>query len=205
MGSSDTPPAPVPAHIVPVSTVLLGTGLIFWDLCYILAIRRAVATSSSPFPLLALGLNLGWELVYAVYVTEARAERVGFALWLALDLGVVWATLRGPARASDWGVVDGPSTLNPAVGRWLGTTLILITALSCWGNYSFAAWWLSEPGFGYGGVDGKRGKWWRGRDGFDTTELAFWSAAVMQVAMSVGCVAMVAQRGHSGGQSFGIW
>ncbi|OAQ97685.1 hypothetical protein LLEC1_05818 [Akanthomyces lecanii] len=138
MGSSDIPPASAPPWLIPASTLCLSAGVGFWILCYVLMARRALQTRATPMPLLALGLNLSWEVVFAFYVTEMPIELAGFVLWL----------------------------------------------------------------LGHGSKDGKP---WFGREARDTTELAWWSAGVAQMVLSVSCVAMLLSRGHSGGQSYGIW
>ncbi|KAK3313119.1 hypothetical protein B0H66DRAFT_632195 [Apodospora peruviana] len=195
MAISDVPPADCPPWLVPVHTLLLGIGVLCWDATYILMTRRALATKSYGMPLLALAVNLSWEMVYVFYVCEAVLETTGFFVWLLLDIGLVYTTIRfGP---HDW------KDSSPWVGRNIGCILGLLTAVGCVGHYTFAVWWLAEPGRGIGGD--KRGKWWQGREGLDTTELAFWSAGLSQLNLSAGSVAMLLVRGHSGGTGYAIW
>ncbi|OAA63162.1 hypothetical protein ISF_05038 [Cordyceps fumosorosea ARSEF 2679] len=193
MGSSDIPPASAPAWLIPASTLCLSAGVGLWLACYVLMARRAARTLATPMPLLALGLNLAWEVVFAAYVTEMPIERVGFVLWLLFDLPLLRATV-AHARHS---FADAP-----LIARHVKGILALIFVAGLAGNYAFAAWWLAEPHRGHGRKDGKP---WRGREGRDTTELAWWSAGVAQMVLSVSCVAMLLSRGHSGGQSYGIW
>lgn len=183
MGSYDVPPPDAPSWLIPLSTTLLASGIFFWLVTYILMTRRSLATSSPPIPLIPLGINLAWEAVYAIYVTDTTLERLGFAAWLAFDVPVVWATLR----------------TSPASAK---RTLLISFALGTVANAAFAHWWLAEAGRGYGD---KTGKTWKGIKGRDTTELAWWSAGAAQMLLSVGCVIQVLQKGHSGGQSYGIW
>lgn len=145
--------------------------------------RRSLATKSPPIPLIPLGINLAWEVVYAIFVTDSPLERLGFAAWLAFDVPVVWATLR----------------TSPTSAK---RTLLLSFVVGAVANAVFAHWWLQEAGRGYGD---KTGKTWRGIDDRDTTELAWWSAGAAQMLLSVGCVVQLLQKGHSGGQSYGIW
>ncbi|KAK3386064.1 hypothetical protein B0H63DRAFT_394371 [Podospora didyma] len=194
MGSSDVPPDHCPSWLIPVHMACLGVGLVLWDATYILMTRRALVTKSYSMPLLALVINVSWELVYLFYVVEAAIETVGFAFWLLLDVGLIYTTLR--FAPLDW------KNSSPLVGRNMPMILALMTAIGCLGHYTFAAWWLAEPGMGSGD---KAGKWHRGQEGFDTTELAFWSAAASQVAVSAGSVAMLVVRGHSGGTGYVIW
>jgi hypothetical protein len=144
-------------------------------------------------PLLALGINLGWELVWALYVSDNALEALGFGAWLLLDVPVVYATLKTVRRSF---------ASQPLVGDNAGLILILTIAASALANGLFANWWLAEPHRGHGL---KWGKTWNGLEARDTTEVSWWTAGVAQMALSVGAVAMVMQRGHSGGQSYAIW
>jgi hypothetical protein len=193
MGSSDIAPDGSPAWLVPVSTACLGVGVAFWLAAYALMSRRALATHATPMPLLALGINLGWELVWALYVSDSVLETLGFGAWLLLDVPVVYATLKTARRSF---------ASQPLVGDNAGLILSLIIAASALANGLFAKWWLSEPHRGHGL---KWGKSWNGLEACDTTEVSWWTAGVAQMALSVGAVAMIMQRGHSGGQSYAIW
>lgn len=193
MGSSDIPPPSAPQWLVPVSTLCLSAGVGFWILCYVLMTRRALQTHATPMPLLALGLNLSWEVVFAFYVTEMPIELAGFILWLLFDMPVLYVTVT-KARHS--------FASSPLVARNIGKILALVFAAGLAGNYLFAKWWLEVPHRGHGAKDGKT---WFGLQARDTTELAWWSAGAAQMVLSVGCLAMLLQRGHSGGQSYGIW
>ena len=156
-------------------------------------VRRSLATNSTPIPLLALGINLAWEVIYGFYVAEAPLERLGFTAWLLFDIPVLYVTFK-----------TTPNTFrsSPSMKKHASSILLVVFAWGLWANYAFAKWWLEEENRGVGD---KVGKFWRGKDGYDTTELAWWSAGAAQMVMSVGSLAMVLQRGHSGGQSYGIW
>ncbi|OAQ92130.1 PaxB protein [Purpureocillium lilacinum] len=193
MGSSDIPPPSAPTWLVPASTVLLGSGIVCWLACYVLMTRRSLATHATPIPLVPLGINLAWEVVYALYVTEAPLELAGFAMWLAFDVPVLYATLKTAPRSF---------ASAPLVARNAGKLLAVVFVFGLASNALFAWWWLAEPHRGHGL---KWGKVWNGLEARDTTELAWWSAGVAQMAMSVGALAMLIQRGHSGGQSYAIW
>ncbi|KAI0164251.1 hypothetical protein GGR52DRAFT_575606 [Hypoxylon sp. FL1284] len=188
MGSSDIAPPHAPEWLVPLSTVFLGAGVFFWGAAYVLMTRRSLRTRSYGMPLLGLAVNVSWEAVYGFYVAEMAFERTAFALWLALDLGLVYTTVR--FAPDDW------AATNSFVGRHVAWVLALLLAVGCWGHYAFASWWLSRPGMGAGD---KAGKWYYGRDGYDTTELAYWSAGLAQLVLSTSSVAMLVVRGHSGG------
>ncbi|KAM7210498.1 hypothetical protein V8F06_014124 [Rhypophila decipiens] len=194
MAITDVPPADCPPWLVPAHTVLLSIGVLFWDATYLLMTRRALSTKSYGMPLLALAINLSWELVTVLFVCETMLDTIGFFFWLFLDIGIVYTTvLFGPR---DW---EGTS---PFVGRHIGWILGVMTAVAFVGNYTFTMWWLSAPGIGFGN---KQGKWWRGTEGIDSSELTFWTAGVAQVVLSAGSIAMLVVRGHSGGTSYAIW
>ena len=193
MGSTDVPPPTAPSWLIPASVLCLGLGVAFWLATYVLMARRSLATNDTPVPLIPLGLNLAWEIVWAVYVTDVPLELVGFGAWLLLDVPVLYATLRTAKRSF---------ASQPLVARNVGAILGLVVVLGILSYGYFAWWWLSEPHRGYGI---KWGKTWRGLEARDTTELSFWTAAVAQTAFSVGALSMLVQRGHSGGQSYAIW
>ena len=193
MGSSDIPPSGAPSWLIPASTACLAIGIFAWLLCYILMAQRSLATNATPAPILALGINLAWEVVYAIFVTDSLLERIGFTAWLICDVPVLYATLK-----------TAPSSYarTSLVGRRFGLVLGVVFAWGVVANVVFARWWLAEPHRGYGV---KSGKMWNGMEARDTTELCWWSAGVAQMVMSVGALAMLLERGHSGGQSYGIW
>ncbi len=194
MGSNDVPPPGAPAWLVPAHTGLLGIGVLFWDAAYVLITRRSLKTKSYGMPLLGLAVNISWEIIYVFYVCEMPLEIFGFLVWLLLDLGLVYTTVKfGP---EEW------ERTNPWVGRNIGWILLLMTTIGCLGHLTFISWFTAEPHRGSGI---KVGKWWRNQEGYDTTELAFWSAAAAQLIDSAGSLAMLVVRGHSGGTGYTIW
>lgn len=193
MGSSDLPPSSAPIWLIPASTVCLGSGVVFWLAAYVLMVQRSLRTGDTPVPLLALGLNLAWEVVYVAYVVEMPLEFAGFAFWLLLDIPVLYATLKTAPRSF---------ASSPLVARSAPLLLAVTFFVGVAANGLFAWWWLKDPHRGYGL---KWGKVWNGLDARDTTELAWWSAGFSQAAFSIGALSMLLQRGHSGGQSYAIW
>lgn len=195
MGSSDVAPVGAPPWLVPLSTVFLAGGVLLWCLTYVLMTRRSLETRSYGMPIVGLAINVAWEVVYGFYVAEAWFEKTGFIVWLLFDGGLLYTTVR-------FAPIEWRAT-SPFVGRHMSAVLLLLFAGSLWGHWAFAHWWLAAgPGFGSGD---KTGKWWRGADGYDTTELAFWSAGVSQSTLSAASLAMLVVRGHSGGTSYAIW
>jgi len=197
MGSSDIPPPDAPPWLILAHMSLLGCGAILWDAAYILMTRRALITKSYGMPLLPLALNVSWEIIYVFCVCEAVLETAGFSAWLLLDVGIVYTTLK--FGRDDWRTSRGHDSW---VGRHIALVLTGMVMVGCVVNYAFIQWWLEVPGRGHGV---KTGKWWGGQEGFDTTELAFWSAAAIQVTISACSLKMLVDRGHSGGTSFSIW
>lgn len=191
MGQTDIPPPHCPPWLIPASTVLLALGILLWLLTYILMTPRSLSTKSSPIPLLALSVNLSWEIIFALYVTEHILERAGFVLWLLFDVAIIHVTLRA-----------APYERPPFLARNLGTVLAAMVGVGCLAQWTVVVWWVEVPGRGHGD---KRGKWWGGVEGIDTTELAYWTAGVAQVLGSGLSLGDLVRRGHSGGTSYGIW
>ncbi|TLD18179.1 hypothetical protein PspLS_10482 [Pyricularia sp. CBS 133598] len=194
MGLKDTPPPHVPEWLLVASTGVLGIGAVCWYLTYILITIRAIKTKSYGMPLMATVLNWSWEVIYAFYAAEHPIEFLGLAAWFALDIGMVYTTV--VYAPFDW------KYSSRWVGQHMFAILLGLTAVGVWGNYAFAEWFLAEEGRGFGD---KTGKWFRGKEGFDTMEMAFWSALVPQAYISAASLAMLFSRGHSGGVSYAIW
>lgn len=193
MGSSDIPPSTAPAWLIPASTACLGAGVFFWLATYVLMTRQSLRDNATPIPILPLAINLSWEVVTAVYITEMPLELLGFSLWLLFDLPVLYVTLR-TARES--------FKTQPMIARNYGLILGLTFVAGVAANFFFAQWWLAEPHRGSGV---KWGKTWKGQEARDCTELSWWTAGFAQATFSVGALAMLMQRGHSGGASYSIW
>lgn len=193
MAITDIPPPTAPPWLVLASSACVSVGVAFWLAAYVLMARRSLQTNATPVPLIPLGLNLAWEVVWAFYVSDTLIERLAFGGWLLFDVPVLYATFR-TARHS--------FATQPLVARHAGAALALSFAVGLFANFYFAHWWFDEPHRGHGL---KWGKAWRGREARDMTELTYWTAGAAQLAFSVGAFAMLLQRGHSGGQSYAIW
>lgn len=193
MGSKDVAPAGAPAWLVLASTAILGLGVLLWLVAYVLMTLRSLRTNHTAVPLVALGLNLSWEIVFAVYVCGWDVERLGFACWLLLDIPLLYATIR---------TIPSSFSQQPLLKRHAVKVLCVSAVAGTFAWYAFAKWWFAVPGRGYGD---KAGKMWKGLDRRDTTELAFWTAGANQLCNSIGALAMILSRGHSGGHSYSIW
>lgn len=193
MGFTDVPPAGTPSWVIPASTACLAVGFAFWSVSYLLTTLRSLRTQSYGMPLFALAVNVSWEAVFALYLPDTALETSIFGLVLLLDAGLVYTTLAYGRR--EWAHA-------PWVAERIGPLLGAMTAAGLLGNWAFVQWWLSVPGRGTGD---KTGKFWRGQEGFDVTELAWWSGLVLQVVNSTSSLAMLVVRQHSGGVGFSIW
>ncbi|KAF2123186.1 tyrosyl-DNA phosphodiesterase-domain-containing protein [Lophiotrema nucula] len=143
--------------------------------------------------LFALTFNFGWEIVIEIYVADALPEQIVYGTWMALDLGLVYTMLKHG---------EGEWKHAPAVGRNLGKIFTVCLLWCCWMVWAFCDWWLDESN----PVNSKPGKVYKGIEGqSDTTEMAYWSALVIQVVLSVMLLAQLIVRGHSGGASYSIW
>ena len=190
MGSNDTPPPHVASHVVPVCNALLQVGGGLWTICYILLLRQSIKDRSYGMPLFSLALNVSWEAVYALTVAEMPLERAVFGLWLVIDLGMIYTTMKYGKKEWDHA---------PLVARNLGTIFVALTVYALVGHWAFAKWWLEND------VGKKDGKFYRGVVGPDTTELGFWSAGMTQVYLSAASLAQLLIRQHSRGVSWSIW
>ncbi|KAI6351752.1 hypothetical protein MCOR25_009754 [Pyricularia grisea] len=194
MGLYDTPPEHVPQWFPLASTVVLVFGMVTWYGAYALITLQSIKDKSYGMPIIATIGNWSWEVLYAFTVAEHPFEMAGLGLWFFLDVGLVWTTIK--YAPNDW------KHTAPWVGKNMGLIFAILFPWALWGNYTFASWWLSEPGTGFGS---KQGKWYRGREGFDTLELGMWTALIPQGWISAGSLAMLISRGHSGGTSWTIW
>ncbi|KAI6579242.1 hypothetical protein MCOR06_010169 [Pyricularia oryzae] len=194
MGLYDTPPEHVPQWLPMASTAVLVFGMVSWYTAYALITIQSIKDQSYGMPLIATIANWSWELLYSFTVAEHPFEMVGLGMWFFLDVGLVWTTVK--YAPNDW------KHTAPWIGRNMALIFAVLVPWALWGNYTFSSWWLSEPGMGFGT---KQGKWFRGKEGYDTLELGIWSALIPQGWISAGSLAMLISRGHSGGTSWTIW
>ncbi|MEM7585625.1 MAG: hypothetical protein AAF560_19710 [Acidobacteriota bacterium] len=72
-------------------------GLVFWCIAYGLMIRRGLKDRSYGMPMVALCLNVAWEIYFSLFSNAQLANRIGYGVYLAFDLGVLYTCLRfGP-------------------------------------------------------------------------------------------------------------
>jgi hypothetical protein len=70
-------------------------GGLLWIVTYALVIRIGFRQRTYAIPMLAVALNVGWEIVYGVlYPPESTALRLVHALWLLLDLIILYQLYR---------------------------------------------------------------------------------------------------------------
>ncbi|KAF2197639.1 hypothetical protein GQ43DRAFT_434973 [Delitschia confertaspora ATCC 74209] len=190
MGSSDVPPPHVPWHYHAVCTTLLGVCAILWTLTYILIYRRSMTDRTYGMPLFALAFNFAWELVMSVYVADTWLEGGVFFIWLIIDIGLVYNVVK--YGHNEW-------RKAPLVMPEIGKIFFGMTAWSVVCLWTFSKWWIDNN------INPKKGRFYCGVEGPDTTELAWWTALFAQVNLSVMSLFQLVVRGHSGGTSFGIW
>lgn len=69
-------------------------GLLFWIIVYILMVRRGFKDRSYGMPIVALFVNVAWESYYAFFTDVPMMNKVGAALYLVFDIGVVWTAIK---------------------------------------------------------------------------------------------------------------
>ncbi|KAF2838696.1 hypothetical protein M501DRAFT_935173 [Patellaria atrata CBS 101060] len=190
MGSNDVPPPHVPSYVIPMTGVILSIAGPLWTICYILHVRQAFKTKSYGMPLLALTLNFGWEIVMGLFVAEELLEKIVFIIWLLLDIPLIYCFLQ--YGKNEW-------SHSPLITKNLHVVFAVLAFLSIAAVGSFSKWWVDND------VGRKEGKFYHGRLGPDTTELGYWTAAIIQLYISTSSLAQLLTRGHSGGVSYGIW
>ncbi|KAL9090709.1 MAG: hypothetical protein Q9165_005197 [Trypethelium subeluteriae] len=190
MVSNDIPPPHVPAHVVPVCSLFLQIGGGLWTVSYILYVRESFRSRSYGMPVFALALNISWELVYALYVTETALEKIVFTLWLIIDCGMVYSTIK--YAKYEW-------THSPKIADNIGSILTLMVVGATLGHWTFAKWWIENE------IGKRDGKFYKGVVGPDMTELGFWSAILCQSYLSTASLCQLVVRQHSGGVNWTIW
>lgn len=76
-----------------MALLLILIGGFCWTWVYIDIIRKGILDKSYGMPLFALGLNLGWELLYTYlkfYYNEIDAQFAVMFLWALFDIGIVY-------------------------------------------------------------------------------------------------------------------
>jgi hypothetical protein len=186
----------LPTHVDPslrdVNDVLLGIGGIGYTICYVLMARQSIRDRTYAMPLLPLAFNFAWEIVFALYVAEEAREKAIFAIWMLIDVAIVYATVT--YGANEW-------RHAPVVGRNIGKIFAGMLAWWCVALYAVSSWWINVDN----PVNPKAGKAYRGVVGIDKDELGFWTALVAQVVLSVASLAQLVVRGSSRGSSHSIW
>lgn len=154
--------------------------------------RQSLRDRTYAMPLFALMFNVGWEVIFSFYVAESVPEKTTFTVWMLLDLGLVYVTVK--YGKNEW-------THAPVVVRNIGKILLVGVLWWCWALWALSSWWLDldNP------VNPKPGKIYKGVNGVDSTELGFWTALVAQVVLSVSLLVQIIVREHSGGTSYAIW
>lgn len=141
-------------------------------------------------PTFALANNLAWEVVYAIYVSEAPLERIIFTAWLIIDCGLIIGVKK--YSKYEW-------SHAPVVAQHMGKIFLVMVLGAVLGHLSFAKWWIDNE------IGKKEGKIFRGVVGPDISELGYWTAIFNQLYLSSTSLASLVIRQHSGGVNFSIW
>jgi hypothetical protein len=186
----------LPPHVSPslrtYNDIFLGTGGLGYTFCYMLMTSQSLRDRTYSMPIFALSLNFAWELVFALFVAEEAREKAIFSIWLAIDLGLVYALFT--YGANEW-------KHAPVVGRHVGKIFAGMLAWWCVVLYVVSQWWIDPAN----PVNPKEGKAYKGIKGIDTDELGYWTALIAQVVLSFMSLAQIVVRQNSGGSSYKIW
>jgi hypothetical protein len=191
MCSTDIPPPHIPTHVPQMYALTLQITAFLWTLCYILLYLQFIRTQTYGMPLLSLSFNLAWEIVYPLLIAESALEKSVCVIWLLLDLCLIHSTLKYGKR--EW-------SHAPWMQRNLGWCVLGMVSWCVVGHWTFASWWINEREGAF-----RQGKFYRGVEGIDTTELGFWIVGVAQAYLSAASLIQLRVRGHSGGVGHGIW
>jgi hypothetical protein len=190
MGFNDVPPPHVSLWFGPVYNATFQFAGASWTLCYILIALEGFRTKSYGMPLFALANNFAWELVYALFVVDSLREKIAMTIWMLIDIPIIYSTLR--YGTNEW-------VHAPTIKRNLGKILLSLMTMCAGAHWSFASWWIGT------GIAMKNGKFYRGVEGPDLTEMSFWAVSFCQVIVSTTSLAQLIVRQHTGGASWAIW
>lgn len=163
-----------------------------WALCYIALIYRGFKDHSYGMPIVALTLNLSWEIVFALFIPPYGSADAGliphgglkaqviFLIWATLDLVILYTYFR-------YGYKYFQKSYGIGRGTWLAFTLGLLV-------FSFFIMLTGGEFFRQFAVYFNN----------DQIEGAKLIAFVQNALMSISFIAMYYLRGSTEGQSFTI-
>ncbi|KAI1366911.1 hypothetical protein F5Y08DRAFT_300017 [Xylaria arbuscula] len=96
-----------PLHYLWVQDVCTIGGGTLWTIAYVLYIVQARKDKSYGMPLVALCANMGWELAYSVFYPLSYIETASLLLWVLIDLGLVFATVKFGVKQWSLAVIIG--------------------------------------------------------------------------------------------------
>jgi len=163
-----------------------------WALCYAAIIYRGFKDQSYGMPIVALTLNLSWELVFALLIPPYGSADAGliphgglkaqviFLIWATLDVVILYTYFR-------YGYKYFQKSYGIGRGQWIAFTLVLLV-------FSFFIMWTGGHFF------------WQFETYFnnDQIEGAKLIAFAQNAIMSMSFIAMYYMRGSTDGQSFTI-
>lgn len=103
--------------------IIAGLSSVFWTITYVLIIRCGAKDRTYGMPLVALGANLSWEMIFLVVTLANNAYDVRLALllpWALLDIAIVVQCFR-------YGKDD---FRNPLISRYFYIGLVMIIVMA---------------------------------------------------------------------------
>ena len=163
-----------------------------WALTYIAIIYRGFKDQSYGMPIVALTLNLNWEIVFALFIPPYGTADAGLIPYGGLKAQVIfliWATLDLVILATyfKYGYKYFARSFNVTRAQWVGFTVAMLI-FSFFVMYTGGMFfWQFEEYFGHDQIEGAK-------------LIAF----VQNALMSISFIAMFYMRGSTDGQSFTI-
>ncbi|KZV91542.1 hypothetical protein EXIGLDRAFT_693587 [Exidia glandulosa HHB12029] len=190
LGSDIETPSHVSALALWYSDQLLQFGGLFWTLCYAFFVRASMRDRTYGMPMFSIANNLAMDSVFGLFLASDTTERVGFASWALIQLGMAYAVCT--YGSNEWAHA-------PAVQGQIRKIFALMLTGCVLMQLSFTRWWIQND------IGAHRGKTFYGHvGGPDMMELAFWSALVLQVYFAAASLAQLLVRGHTGGVDWSV-
>lgn len=107
-----------------------AAGCICWVVAYVLIVRRSHLDRANGLPMVAVALNFSWEILASfVFPNPVALWHTFDRVWLAVDVVIVWQTLRYGAAFQR----------IPEIRRHFTVVFFVVFALGLVGQYTFVA------------------------------------------------------------------
>lgn len=114
-----------------------AAGCLCWVVAYVLIVRRSHLDRAPGLPMIAIGLNVSWELLASFFFPNPVALWHAFdRIWLFVDFIIVYQLLR----------YGRPLQTIPEIQRWFYWVFAAIVVLGFVGQYLFVADYLDRLG-----------------------------------------------------------